>query len=512
MGYHAKIPRFNDLTINRKMLVIIMVGSVGAFFLLWGAFVTFEIISFRDHVLRDLQIFADVTGYNCSAALIFDDQADAEKTLVGLRAKENVTCARVFLEDGKALASYVRPGENRALLPAKPGKEGHYFKDGSLFLFKGIRVGDRRIGTIYLESHLRELRSTIWRSLLIGGLILIVISLLSLLLSSRLRKIISSPIMELTETAKAITRDKNYTGRPVKRSGDEVGVLVDAFNDMLANIELRDAALLEEKRKVQKAAQKARESEGALQKAHDELELRVARRTAALSEANEQLGRQIEERKRAEEQIRLSLKEKKVLLAEIHHRVKNNLQVVSSLLGMTRSRTDNPEAVELLSRAQSRVFTMALIHSQLYENDRFIDIDMGKHAQQLIFHLTQIYGKEKVITPVIKASGIALSLTYAVPCAMVLNELISNAFKHAYQDGEEGTIEVTMERSPDDKFSLIVRDYGVGLPEEADIDETVCLGLKLAKNLVIRQLRGHFQIRRDNGTEVLVDFQVLGEE
>jgi len=253
-------------------------------------------------------------------------------------------------------------------------------------------------------------------------------------------------------------------------------------------------------------------AEEALQKAHGELELRVANRTAALSEANEQLGLQIEERKRAEEQIKLSLKEKKVLLAEIHHRVKNNLQVVSSLLGMTRTRTDNPEAVELLSRAQSRVFTMALIHSQLYENDRFTDIDMGKHARQLMLHLTQIYGKEKDITPVIRASDITLSLTYAVPCAMVLNELIANTFKHAYREEEEGIIEVTMERSPDDKFSLMVKDYGVGVPKEADIDETACLGLKLAKNLVRRQLKGHFQMRGNNGTEVLVDFQLLREE
>jgi len=263
---------------------------------------------------------------------------------------------------------------------------------------------------------------------------------------------------------------------------------------------------------LKRAESLLRDSEETLQKAHDELEERVAKRTAALSEANEQLGLEIEERKQAEEQIKLSLKEKQVLLAEIHHRVKNNLQVISSLLGMTQTRTDNPEAVELLSRAQSRVFTMALMHSQLYENDRFTDIDMGKHARQLILHLTQIYGKEKEITPVIRASDITLSLTYAVPCAMVLNELIANAFKHAYQEGEEGTIEVKMERSQDDKISLMVKDYGVGVPKEEDIDETACLGLKLARNLVRRQLKGHFQIRGDNGTEVLVDFQLLEEE
>jgi PAS domain S-box-containing protein len=254
-----------------------------------------------------------------------------------------------------------------------------------------------------------------------------------------------------------------------------------------------------------------KQTQAALQKAHDELELRVKKRTFELAETVDLLKQEVKERKRVETQITASLNEKEVLLREVHHRVRNNLQVVSSLLELARTRTHNKEAIELLLESHARIHTMALIHSQLYQTDRFDKIHMQRHIQQLITHLSHLYDMDKRISPVIRTAGIHLSLTQAIPCALVLNEVISNVFKHAYKKGEEGTIEISMEQTHDNMISLKIKDHGGGIPQEIDVFETGSLGLKLTRSLVIDQLKGEMQVNRNHGTEVLIEFPRLKE-
>jgi len=221
----------------------------------------------------------------------------------------------------------------------------------------------------------------------------------------------------------------------------------------------------------------------------------------------------ITERKKAEEQIKASLKEKEILLNEIHHRVKNNLEIISSLLDMSSMRTRNQHAINLLSDAHSKIHTMALIHSQLYQSDRFDRIDMGSYIGKLVDYLSQVYTTKKtLITPIIEHSNIYLTVTQAIPCALVLNEAISNAFKHAFKEGQKGTIEISMQRSTDDTISIRVRDDGIGMPEEIDIYTADSLGLKLMRNLVQEQLMGKIQVERTEGTEIFIEFKILEEE
>ena len=253
-------------------------------------------------------------------------------------------------------------------------------------------------------------------------------------------------------------------------------------------------------------------AEEALQKAHDELELRVEERTAELSKANEQLKQQIEDRKRAEEQIEQSLREKEVLLREIHHRVKNNLQIISGILDLSSMYTKNQEAIELLTDARSRVHTMALIHTQLYKKERFDQIDMESHIRELVAYLSQVYvSKKELITTIVSHSDVHLCVTQAIPCALVLNEVISNAFRHAFEEGQKGTIEISMQSSADDTISVVVKDDGIGIPEENEIFETDTLGLALVRNLV-QQLRGKIQVERNKGSTISIEFKTLKEE
>ena len=230
-------------------------------------------------------------------------------------------------------------------------------------------------------------------------------------------------------------------------------------------------------------------------------------------EAVQIVARDITKRKRAEEKIKASLKEKEVLLKEIHHRVKNNLQIISSLLDLSRRRTENQEAVDLLSDARAKVHTMALIHAQLYQSDRFDRIDMGRHIQELFNFLAAIYEtKSRFVTYLAKPSDVSLELTQAIPCALVLNEVISNAFKHAFKEGEKGTIEASIQRTADDTIVIRIKDDGKGIPEEIDIDKTNGLGFKLARNLVQSQLGGRIRVEGNGGTEIVIEFNASKEE
>lgn len=230
-------------------------------------------------------------------------------------------------------------------------------------------------------------------------------------------------------------------------------------------------------------------------------------------EAVQIVARDITKRKLAEEKIQASLKEKEVLLKEIHHRVKNNLQIISSLLDMSRRRTENQEAVDLLSDARAKVHTMVLIHAQLYQSDRFDQIDMGRHIQELFNFLAAIYEtKSRFVTYLAKDSDVSLELTQAIPCALVLNEVISNAFKHAFKEGEKGTIEASIQRTADDTILIRIKDDGKGIPEEIDIDKTNGLGLKLARNLVQSQLGGKIRVEGNGGTEIVIEFNTSKEE
>jgi len=218
----------------------------------------------------------------------------------------------------------------------------------------------------------------------------------------------------------------------------------------------------------------------------------------------------ITKRKLAEEQIKASLKEKEVLLKEIHHRVKNNLQVISSLLDMRIMRTDNQQVIDLFEDTRSKIHTMALIHTQLYRSERFDQINMGSHVQELVDYLRQIYAKSDVsITPVIEHSDVYLSITQAIPCALVLNELVSNAFKHAFKGRKEGEIGICLKREDHNKVFLKVKDNGIGIPEEIDIFKTNSLGFKLMRNTVQQQLMGKIHIERGLGTSIIVEFKIL---
>jgi two-component sensor histidine kinase len=240
----------------------------------------------------------------------------------------------------------------------------------------------------------------------------------------------------------------------------------------------------------------------------------VAIENAQLYEKAQQ---EIDERARAEAQIRASLIEKEVLLQEVHHRVKNNLQVISSLLNLQARQIGDPHVAKLLQDSQYRIRSMALIHEKLYRSHDLARIDMADYVRDLVTCLFQAYGTDvRAVTPRIRVERVLLGIDLAVPCGLILNELISNALKHAFPsgwsrpDGVEKEIRVELYQNGDDRLALLVSDNGVGFPANFDFRHATSLGLQLV-NTLVNQINGAIEMRSHDGTEFRVMCAVTPE-
>ncbi|MEI7772735.1 MAG: histidine kinase dimerization/phosphoacceptor domain -containing protein [Chloroflexales bacterium] len=258
--------------------------------------------------------------------------------------------------------------------------------------------------------------------------------------------------------------------------------------------------------KVTRDVTEPRRQSEALNAAHDELEARVAERTAALASANATLAHQSEELQASTDSMRASLHEKEVLLKEIHHRVKNNLQVVMSLLRIQGRQVTDPLASAALRDSRQRVEVMALVHELLYRTGDLASIDAAAYIRQLSTQLLRIYGvAPDQVTVSLDAEGVWLSLDQAIPCGLIINELFSNSLKYAFPDGRPGTVGIALHATPPGMITLKVWDTGVGQLADDTVPDRSSLGVTLVHDLV-RQLRGTAVTERSAGIVVTISF------
>ena len=204
-----------------------------------------------------------------------------------------------------------------------------------------------------------------------------------------------------------------------------------------------------------------------------------------------------------------SLKEKEYLLKEIHHRVKNNLQVISSLLNMQSREADDPGMLDVIKEGQSRVKAMSLIHQKLYQTDNLSEIDFAEYSQQLIDQLSTLYKRDGLeLQKTIDAKDIRLDIDTAIPLGLILNELISNSFKYAFNEMEKGELQISLERTSKEDLKLVVSDNGSGLPGNVDLNTVKSLGLKLV-NILTKQLKGSMNFSSENGARFEIQFKDL---
>ena len=219
------------------------------------------------------------------------------------------------------------------------------------------------------------------------------------------------------------------------------------------------------------------------------------------------VARDITERKVAEKQIEKSLQEKVVLLKEIHHRVKNNLQIISSLLSLQNTKIRDRRALELLKESQDRIRTIALIHEKLYQSSDLARINFAEYIQNLSAYLLSCYAQiARKVELKIRADAIYLGIDQAIPCGLILNELLLNALKHAVHQQEKGKIQIRFARQ-NSRYVLHVEDDGPGFPRSFDPRNASTLGWQLIQTLT-EQLNGSYSIFSQNGTRVMISFPI----
>jgi len=222
----------------------------------------------------------------------------------------------------------------------------------------------------------------------------------------------------------------------------------------------------------------------------------------------------IKEKRRAEDSLKASLSEKDVLLKEIHHRVKNNMQIIYGLLNLQSGKILDAEVLEMIKETQYRIKSMALVHERLYQSKNLAGIEFDGYIQKLVFGLFHSYGvNPESIKSVIDAKNVFLDINTAIPCGLIINELVSNSLKHAFSNaggkcGQSkacGQIRIKMSSDKGKNYTLIVSDNGKGFPKEIDFENTNSLGLQIV-NTLVEQLEGNIELNRRNGTSFRIGF------
>jgi serine phosphatase RsbU (regulator of sigma subunit) len=238
--------RFRDLPIRSKLMTGFMLTSLVALLVMVGALSIYDRETFRREAQADLTVLAGVIGENASSSLVFNDPETARSTLGALRAQPHITAGSLFDRDGKLFASYMTP--NVRALPQHAPPDGMQFSENHLDVIRPVNFNNARVGTVFLRSDLSEMKERRTRYLLLAAIVLAAAWFAALLVSSMFQRAISRPILSLLNVAKRVSREKNYALRAEKTSDDEVGKLIDGFNDMLGEIRTRDAEIQERHR------------------------------------------------------------------------------------------------------------------------------------------------------------------------------------------------------------------------------------------------------------------------
>jgi len=219
--------------------------------------------------------------------------------------------------------------------------------------------------------------------------------------------------------------------------------------------------------------------------------------------------RDITERKIAEDQLKAALHEKEILVREVHHRVKNNLQVMSSLISFQQDGISDASAKKALQEAQNRILSMAYIHEDLYQSKNLAMVDLPAYVNKLVSNLVNLFGAEHKIKLQIEVKPLETSVDVAIPCGLIINELVSNALKYAYVGRKRGVLTIRLEENQDRElpyqYHLAVIDDGVGMPANWDENSSKTLGLQLV-NILVSQMKGSLKMVREKGTAFHIYF------
>ncbi len=444
---------FDNITIKQKLIAITMLTCLAAFLLVGSGYMLWEWTDVHNDMVRRLSTHAELIADNCKAALALDDSRDATEALQALHIEPSIVFGCIYDDNRKIFAIY-NPDNAKVIKSSELRVNGHHFSDGFLTVFRSIILDKEVIGIICLRSDLRPMYAMLKTNILIIIGILILASFAAYIISSRLQRYISRPIMELADTAKIVTEKKDYTIRAVSRTKGEIGMFIDTFNEMLKQIQQRDSALV---------------------KARDDLEEKVELRTADLTAANEQLTKEIYEREKVEAQqaklletIEKTNEELKDFAYIVSHDLKAPLRGISTLTEWIvndyadKFDEDGKEQMSLLSARVDRMHNLiegVLQYSRVGRvEEQHVEVNLNELVPEIIDMVSPPENFEITIEselPSIKCEQTRIM--------QVFQNLLSNAIK--YMDKPEGRIKINC--SEDDKmFVFSVADNGPGIEEK----------------------------------------------
>jgi signal transduction histidine kinase/CheY-like chemotaxis protein len=445
--------KLQNLSIKRKLILITMLTSSLALLLSSASFLIYDLISFRQLLTQDLKTQAQIIGYNSAVAMAFRDEAAATATLSALTAKDDILGAVLYTSDGKPFAHFYRGDKPQdSELPSEIPNSHYRFHKGHLEVFQDVNLNGDHLGTLILISDMRQWTLRARRYALIFLVVVLAAASFALLVSSKLQRMISQPILELEQTIRMVSANKNYALRATNFYGDEVGQLIDGFNTMLSEIQHRD---------------------NALQSANSELQARTG-----------ELEEEITQRKQVQEEL-LSAKHaaeeasraKSAFLANMSHELRTPLNAIigySEMLGEEARDAGNLATVKDLEKIQTAGKHLLALINDVLDLSKIEAGKMGLHLES--FEITPMVNQiVTTLEPAAVKNGNKINVTMPRNLGVMkaditkVRQILINLLSNACKFTENGTISVSVERQRlegEQWIRFSVTDTGIGITKE----------------------------------------------